>query len=222
MKHLIQKILKEEFNPDDLKSPQINRSPDTELNIAQSKYGWSTYIPEIKKMQSLISYEVGQPITETRQGMFNWLKEKLPNTPEYVIRDWVYKMIKQSDDVNTYEGITEWIDEWVKDIEWEFQKYFPISMDIFTDKTKKELESRIQGEVRQDVDKDTERHETQKELLKIKGISEEPIILFKTKDGKYELGEGWHRTTQTFIQYPDGFIQPNVYIGLNAKWLDKR
>ena len=49
MKHLIQKILKEEFNPDDLKSPRINRSPDTELNIAQSKYGWSTYIPEIKK-----------------------------------------------------------------------------------------------------------------------------------------------------------------------------
>jgi hypothetical protein len=159
-------------------------------------------------------------VTETRQGMFNWLKEKLPNTPEYVIRDWVYKMIKQSDDVNTYEGITEWIDEYVKDIEWEFQKDFPISMDIFTDKTKKELESRIQGEVRQDVDKDTERHETQKELLQSKGISEEPIILFKTKDGKYELGEGWHRTTQTFIQYPDGFIQPNVYIGLNAKWLD--
>jgi hypothetical protein len=49
---------------------------------------------------------------------------------------------------------------------------------------------------------------------------EEPIILFKTKDGKYELGEGWHRTTQTFIQYPDGFIQPNVYIGLNARWLE--
>ena len=91
-------------------------------------------------------------VIETRQGMFNWLKEKLPNTPEYVIRDWVYKMIKQSDDVNTYEGITEWIDEWVKDIEWEYQKDFPISMDIFTDKTKKELESRIQGEVRQDVD----------------------------------------------------------------------
>jgi hypothetical protein len=159
-------------------------------------------------------------VTETRQGMFNWLKEKLPNTPEYVIRDWVYKMITQSDDVNTYEGITEWIDEWVKDMEWEFQKDFPISMDIFTDKTKKELESRIGGEVRQDVDKDTERHKTQKDLLQSKGVSEEPIILFKTKNGKYELGEGFHRTTQSFIQFPDGFIQPNVYIGLNAKWLD--
>jgi hypothetical protein len=170
---------------------------------------------QISRMKSMMGI-----VTETRQGMFNWLEEKLPNTPEYVIRDWVYKMIKQSDDVNTYEGITEWIDEWVKDIEWEFQKDFPISMDIFTDKTKKELESRIQGEVRQDVDKDTERHETQKELLQSKGISEEPIILFKTKNGKYELGEGWHRTTQTFIQFPDGFIQPNVYIGLNAKWLD--
>ena len=69
----------------------------------------------------------------------------------------------------------------------------------------------IKGEIQQ---------ETQKELLQSQGISEEPIILFKTKNGKYELGEGWHRTTQTFIQFPDGFIQPNVYIGLNAKWLD--
>ena len=95
-----------------------------------------------------------------------------------------------------------------------------VSMNIFTDKTKKELKTRIRGKIRQDVGKDTERHEIQKSLLKSKGISEEPIILFKTKDGKYELGEGWHRTTQTFIEFPDGFIQPNVYIGRNAKWLD--
>ena len=166
----------------------------------------------IKQMMGLV--------VETRQGLFRWLVEKLPNTPEYVIRDWIYKMIQNSDDVNTKENIIDWIDEWVKDLEWEHQKDFPITMDIFTDNTKKQLESRIQGEVRQDVDKDTERHETQKELLQSKGVSKEPIILFKTKNGKYELGEGWHRTTQTFIQYPDGFIQPNVYIGLNAKSLD--
>jgi hypothetical protein len=164
--------------------------------------------------------EVMGIVVETREGLYNWLVEKLPNTPEYVVRDWVYKMIKQSDDVNTYEGITEWIDEFVKDVEWEFQKDFPISMDIFTDKTKKELESKIGGELTTHVGKDEERHEKQKELLQSKGISKEPIILFKTKDGKYELGEGWHRTTQNFLQYPKGFIQPNVYIGLNAKWLD--
>jgi len=165
--------------------------------------------------------EVMGIVTETRQGMFNWLKEKLPNTPEYVIRDWVYKMITQSDDVNTREGIIEWIDEWVKDLKWETKTNFPITMDIFGNKTQRELKSRIGGEVRQDVDKDIERHNTQQKLLKSQGISKEPIIIFKTKDGKYELGEGWHRTTQSFKMYPEGFIQPNVYIGLNAKWLDE-
>ena len=45
--------------------------------------------------------------------------------------------------------------------------------------------------------------ETQKELLQSKGISEEPIILFKTKNGKYELVEGWHRIIQLFILYPN-------------------
>ena len=49
MKHLIQKILKEEFNPDDLTSPEINMSPETELEVARSKYGWRTYVPQIKK-----------------------------------------------------------------------------------------------------------------------------------------------------------------------------
>ena len=49
MKNLIKKILKEEFNPDDLTSPEINMSPETELEVAKSKYDWSAYIPEIKK-----------------------------------------------------------------------------------------------------------------------------------------------------------------------------
>ncbi len=130
-------------------------------------------------------------------------------------------MITQSDDVNTREGIIEWIDEWVKDLKWETKTNFPITMDIFSDKTQKELKSRIGGKIRQDVDKDVERHKTQQNLLKNQGISQEPIILFKTKNGKYELGEGWHRTVQNFKMYPEGYIQPNVYIGLNAKWLNE-
>jgi hypothetical protein len=121
----------------------------------------------------------------------------------------------------TKEGIQNWIDDQLKDIKWEYKTNFPISMDIFGDKTKKELESRIKGEIRQDVGKDIERHKTQQNLLKSQGISKEPIIIFKTKNGKYELGEGWHRTTQAFKMYPEGFIQPKVYIGLNAKWLNE-
>ena len=169
---------------------------------------------EFKRMQELMG------LNETRQGMFNWLKSKLPNTPEYVIRDWIYKMITASDEINTYEGITEWIDEWVKDLSWKKETNFPMTMEMFTEKTKNELRNRIGGEVMATVDKDTERHDTQKKMLQSQGISKEPIILFKSKDGKYELGEGWHRTVQTFKIYPDGFFQPNVYIGFNAKWLD--
>ena len=161
-------------------------------------------------------------ITELRQGLLNYLKQQLPNMPEYVVQDWVYKMIKNDGGQPwTKEGIQNWIDDQLKDIKWEYKTNFPISMDIFGDKTKKELESRIGGEIRQDVGKDIERHKTQQNLLKSQGISKEPIIIFKTKNGKYELGEGWHRTTQAFKMYPEGFIQPKVYIGLNAKWLNE-
>jgi hypothetical protein len=160
-------------------------------------------------------------VNELRQGFLNYLKQQLPNFPDYVIKDWIYKMIKKDDNINTAEGIQDWIDTQLKDLKWETKINFPITMDIFGDKTQKELKSRIGGEIRQDVDKDIERHKTQQNLLKSQGISKEPIIIFKTKDGKYELGEGWHRTTQAFKMYPEGFIQPNVYIGLNAKWLDE-
>ena len=162
-----------------------------------------------------------EEITELRQGLLGYLKQQLPNFPDYVIKDWIYKMIKKDDNINTAEGIQDWIDTQLKDLKWETKTNFPITMDIFGNKTQQELKSRIGGEIRQDVGKDIERHNTQQKLLKSQGISKEPIILFKTRDGKYELGEGWHRTTQAFKMYPEGFIQPNVYIGLNAKWLSE-
>jgi hypothetical protein len=161
--------------------------------------------------------ENNQYLNELRQGLLNYLKQQLPNFPDYVIKDWVYRFNKEG----SAEGIQDWIDTQLKDLKWETKTNFPITMDILGDKTKKELKSRVGGEIRQDVGKDIERHKTQQNLLKSQGISKEPIILFKTKDGKYELGEGWHRTIQAFKMYPEGFIQPNVYICLNAKWLDE-
>jgi len=156
-------------------------------------------------------------LTEVREGWYNLLRKKLPNMPEYVLKDWIYRKV---DNYKDYESFNEWLDEWIVDLKWEYQKDFPMTIDIFSDKSKKELEERINGLVRSDVDRDEERHRNQKELLKLRGISKEPIILFKHEDGKYDLGEGWHRTVQAFSLYPEGYIQPNVYIGLNAKWLN--
>jgi len=167
---------------------------------------------QISRIQSMMGV-----ITEVRKGWYNLLREKLPNFPEYVLKDWIYRKV---DNFKDYESFLNWVDEFLVDIEWKYEKNFPITMDIFGDKTRKELEERIGGLIRSDVENDIERHQNQKELLSSRGISKEPIILFRTEDGKYFLGEGWHRTTQTFIQHPDGFIQPNVYIGLNAKWLE--
>lgn len=55
MKNLIRKILFEESEDmvdkydDELTSPEISISPETELNVAQKKYSWESYIPEIGK-----------------------------------------------------------------------------------------------------------------------------------------------------------------------------
>ena len=77
--------------------------------------------------------EVMGILIETREGLLNYLKRQLPNFPDYVIKDWVYKFNKEG----SAEGIQDWIDSQLKDMEWELQKDFPISMNIFTDKTKK-------------------------------------------------------------------------------------
>ena len=35
-----------------------------------------------------------QDLKELRQGLLDYLKQQLPNTPDYVIKDWIYNMIK--------------------------------------------------------------------------------------------------------------------------------
>ena len=163
-------------------------------------------------------YNIGM-LNESRNGWYNFLKKKLPKVPEYVLKDWIYTKINDYED---YQSFIKWLDEWqIVDLEWEYKKDFPMTMDIFSEKTQKELKERINGLIKSTVDRDEERHKNQKELLKSRGISKEPITLFKYEDGKYDLGEGWHRTVQNFKMYPEGFIQPNVYIGLNAKWLNE-
>jgi hypothetical protein len=157
-------------------------------------------------------------VNELRQGLLNYLKQQLPNTPEYVVKDMLYPSIKTAN--NAGEIDQEYIDQF-KNIKWVVKTNFSITMDIFTDRTKQELESRIGGTIKKNIPNDAERLQLQKDKLKSQGISKEPIILFKTKDGKYDLAEGKHRTIEAFKMFPEGFIQPNVYIGLNAKWLDE-
>ncbi len=175
----------------------------------------------IEKRKSKLNEAKKEKLDEVRQGLLGYLKQKLPHTPEYVIKDLIYRNIKSANDEVSTQDTQSWLDEYFTNLKWEYKKNFPITMDIFDDKTQDKLKQRIGGKIEKDVTNDVERHKTQQDLLKNQGVSQEPIILFKTKNGKYALAEGWHRTIQTFKMYPEGYIQPNVYIGLNAKWVNE-
>jgi hypothetical protein len=202
----------------------IEEKEDRCLRIARSKYDKpsmyrSGAIVRCRKGDIWKGIKEGEYFTnEIRQGLLNYLIQQLPNTPEYVIKDMIYRSLKTAHNAGDVDQ--GYIDQF-KNIKWEKKTDFPITMDIFNDRTKKELESRIGGHIRKDIPNDEERLQLQRDKLKSQGISKEPIILFKTKDGKYELAEGKHRTIEAFKIYPEGFIQPNVYIGLNAEWVNE-
>ena len=204
--------------------PEIN----TEYGNPKNINSFDVVVPNKKKedLGELSIYEsidkiaggLDERLNEVRQGLFNYLKQQLPNTPEYVVKDMLYPSIKTANNAGDIDQ--EYIDQF-KNIKWVLKTNFSITMDIFTDRTKQELESRIGGTIKKNIPNDAERLQLQKDKLKSQGISKEPIILFKTKDGKYDLAEGKHRTIEAFKMFPEGFIQPNVYIGLNAGWLSE-
>jgi hypothetical protein len=85
---------------------------------------------------------------------------------------------------------------------------FDITLDIFTPKTQELIRKREGGSKNPlGVPRDTERHAAQAAMIQQKGVSKEPIIVFKTPQG-YDLVEGWHRTIQNLQAYPTGYRGP--------------
>jgi hypothetical protein len=158
-------------------------------------------------IKKLIREEL-EKILETRNPLLNYLKDKLPNTPDYIIKDFFYSNLKNATKEEVFETIKEY-----SNIKWELKTNFPINYNIFNNDTIKRLKERDGGSKNPyEVPNDINRHNTQKELILKDGLPKEPIILFK--DGsKYELVEGWHRTIQLLTMFPKGYKYPNVYIG---------
>ena len=172
-------------------------------------------IDKVRNFKQPIKEEI---LNEIRKSFMNYWKEKLPNTPEYVVNDWFYKNNKNE----TQENIDELINKY-KDVEWTLKKNFPMSLNILSDETIKRLKERWGGEKKKDLDGDEERHQIQSGLVKIDGnkviTPTEPIIILDL-NGKYELVEGWHRTIQIFNLLPKGFEYPNVWIGKSTNGTD--
>ena len=159
-------------------------------------------------------------VTETRKGLMNYLSDKsleLTGTewPEYVLRDWLYRNTKEVGDMSPelYKNLMKsYVEQFIKDYGngyWEY-KVLDISLDSFTDFVKDDLKKKMGGFINPHIPKDEERHSIQQSQLEKSGVSPEPIIVVETKDGKYDLLEGWHRTTNALKKF--GQYKQNAWV----------
>jgi len=166
-------------------------------------------------MKYIITESQYRLLTEIRGGMLNYLIKKSKEYtgtewPEYVIKDWMYK---KTTDV---EGLLKMFKHFIGVYgigRWEF-KTVDLSLDSFTEFVQNDLKTKMEGVINQDIPNDVERHNLQQSQLDTKGVSPEPIILYQTEDGKYDLIEGWHRTTASLKKYGNYKQNAWVYISI--------
>jgi len=156
-----------------------------------------------------------EQINEYRDRLLQYVKSLLPTWPEYVLKDWLVPNkgdFSNLPDDALKKGIMEKVQGagLTTNTKWQLIPNMKFTMDMFNPKTKQLLIGRAGGssDLGMGIPKDKERHTTQAALAQQQGgIRKEPVILIKSTDG-YELLEGWHRTIQHFVKYPDGYTGP--------------
>ena len=146
-------------------------------------------------------------LNEYRNALYDFVKSKFPNWPEYVLKDFLYAQAKG---IRDQEELNDFLERNQKDlgqVKWRLEK-LPITLDIFTPKTQRMIKQRAGGSSNPyQVPKDAERHAQQLKMIQQQGVRTEPIIVAKLNNG-YDLIEGWHRTIQHLQQYPEGYTGP--------------
>ena len=180
--------------------------------------------------------EIDETLAETRDRMFDFIKQVLPKWPDYVLRDWIYQMARgefkqggwiafgpKSSEQRYPSFSRESILALIKleglspDTVWKFFPRFEFTMSGLDPSTRQKILARRGGtENPYGVQRDAERHATQAALAKQQGgIRQEPVIGKMTTDG-FELIEGWHRTVQHFKMYPQGYYAP-AWVAMNPR-----
>jgi hypothetical protein len=154
-------------------------------------------------------------IIEYRDRMFQYIKSVLPNWPDYVLKDYVYRVLARGnykkDELNR-DGILKLVKNigLSPDTKWQLVPNFKFTIDMWEPNFQKYFIERIRNVAadKTDSERDAQRHATQSDLAgKEGGVRKEPVLLLKYPNG-YTLLEGWHRTTQHFLKYPDGYTGP--------------
>jgi hypothetical protein len=172
-------------------------------------------------------------VLETREGFMNYLRTASKNItgiewPDYVLRDWLYRHTKDfSPEKETRDEFVNAVKSYLESFvnghgkgHWEY-KELDVSIDIFTEFVQEDLKKKMGGFINPDISKDQQRHQTQQAQLEKQGVSPEPIIVVETIDGKYDLLEGWHRTTNALKKYGDYKQNAWVYVLDNSSSLNE-
>ena len=147
-------------------------------------------------------------------SIYKKLRRYYNTTPEYVLKEIFQKIIlDDKETLNTiikkYDGDpilhisrNNYWDNFLKG-KWEL-KILNVNPEDFDDSTINAFLERDFGNINTYmVPKDEERIETQKKISTSKGLNE-PIIVIKKSNGKYELMEGWHRTMSILLLGDNG------------------
>jgi len=152
-----------------------------------------------------------EQINEYRDRLLQYVKSLLPTWPDYVLKDFI---VPNKGDFSNLpvDAIKNEVMEKVQRVglttnsKWQLVPNMKFTLDMFDPMTKQRLVGRAGGksDLGLGIPKDKERHATQAALAQQQGgVRKEPVLLIKTANG-YELLEGWHRTIQHFVNYPEG------------------
>jgi len=159
--------------------------------------------------------EGSEQINEYRDRLLQYVKSLLPTWPDYVLKDWLVPNKGDFSNLPT-DALKNGVMEKVQgagltpNSKWQLVPDMKFTMDMFDPMTKQRLIGRAGGssDLGMGIPKDKERHATQAALAQQQGgVRKEPVLLIKTAKG-YELLEGWHRTIQHFVKYPEGYTGP--------------
>ena len=160
---------------------------------------------QYKLLEDIQSIPLFKPTSSVCKSFYNRFRKEFPNTPEYILKEFVTNVLCGDDEsfktiMGQYHGdpipfLGRKIYDYLNG-DWKL-KVIEVNPEDFTDNTVNAFLERNFGEVdAYMVQNDKERMDVQRKLATPTGKNE-PIIVIKHKDGKYEMVEGWHRVMST-------------------------
>ena len=160
---------------------------------------------QYKLLEDVQSIPLYKTTSSVCKSFYNRFRTEFPNTPEYILKEFVINVLCGDDEsfktiMGQYHGdpipfLGRKIYDYLNG-NWKL-KVIEVNPEDFTDNTVNAFLERNFGEVdAYMVQNDKERMDVQRKLATPTGKNE-PIIVIKHKDGKYEMVEGWHRVMST-------------------------